>query len=260
MEQENGPSAPQQVVNISQVPMEDNKTLKDAYSSTAATILGVLQIIIGVVFFFGEIDISFRIIVLTCNFSAFFPFSLPFMFLSAFFCVSGGIAIGGASGNKCLMVTTMVMSIICTLSAIVVLMYPAIWIIVALVAAPGSAAPDRWTVLTILFMLAMLIVPTISAFLTCKPLCCQKTPSERVDQPNQAPLPSQPGLPSNQPDQQPGSLPTQPGQPGPFDSNPVNATSIIPSSNQAPALNINVNTQPSSSNMVSLKKEFWAGY
>ena len=76
MEQENRPSAPQQVVNISQVPMEDNKTLKDAYSSTAATILGVLQIIIGVVFFFGEIDISFRIIVLTCNFSAFFPFSL----------------------------------------------------------------------------------------------------------------------------------------------------------------------------------------
>ena len=57
MEQENGPSAPQQVVNISQVPMEDNKTLKDAYSTTAATILGIFQIIIGVVFFYGEIDI-----------------------------------------------------------------------------------------------------------------------------------------------------------------------------------------------------------
>ena len=56
MEQQNGPSAPQQVVNISQVPMEDNKTLKD-YSYTAATILGVFQMIIGVVFFFGEIDI-----------------------------------------------------------------------------------------------------------------------------------------------------------------------------------------------------------
>ena len=58
MEQENGPSAPQQVVNISQVPRKDNKTLKDAYSTRAATILGVFQIIIGVVFFFGgEIDI-----------------------------------------------------------------------------------------------------------------------------------------------------------------------------------------------------------
>ena len=56
MEQQNGPSTPQQVVNISQVPMEDNKTLKDAYSTTAATILGVFQLIIGVVFFFGEID------------------------------------------------------------------------------------------------------------------------------------------------------------------------------------------------------------
>ena len=58
MEQQNGPSAPQQVINISQVPREDNKTLKDAYSTTAATILGVFQMIIGVVSssFFGEID------------------------------------------------------------------------------------------------------------------------------------------------------------------------------------------------------------
>ena len=55
MEQHNGPSAPQQVVNISQVPTEDNKTLKDAYSTTAATILGVFQIIIGVISFFGEV-------------------------------------------------------------------------------------------------------------------------------------------------------------------------------------------------------------
>ena len=57
MEQPNGPSEPDEVVNNSQVPMEDNKTLKDAYSTTAATILGVFQIISGVVFFFGEIDI-----------------------------------------------------------------------------------------------------------------------------------------------------------------------------------------------------------
>ena len=57
MEQQNGASAPQQVVNISQIPMEDNKTLKDAYSTTAATALGAFQIIIGVVFFYGEIDI-----------------------------------------------------------------------------------------------------------------------------------------------------------------------------------------------------------
>ena len=58
MEQQNRPSAPQQVVNISQVPMEDNKTLKDAYSTTAATILGVFQIIIGVLSFLSEVYVS----------------------------------------------------------------------------------------------------------------------------------------------------------------------------------------------------------
>ena len=42
---------------------------------------------------------------------------------SVFFCVSGGIAIGGAqSGNKRLMMATMVMSIICVLCSLVFLL------------------------------------------------------------------------------------------------------------------------------------------
>ena len=97
MEQQNEPSAPQQVLNISQVPMEDNKTLKDAYSTTAAAILGVFQIIIGVVSFFGK-TMTFKFIALIFNFSV---GGLG----SVIFCVSGGIAIGGArTGNKCLVV------------------------------------------------------------------------------------------------------------------------------------------------------------
>ena len=43
---------------------------------------------------------------------------------SVFICVSGGIAIGGAhSGNKCLVVATMRMSIIFALSALALLMF-----------------------------------------------------------------------------------------------------------------------------------------
>ena len=58
MEQQNEPSEPEYAVNISHSQMNHNKTLKDAYSTTAATILGVFQMIIGVVSssFFGEID------------------------------------------------------------------------------------------------------------------------------------------------------------------------------------------------------------
>ena len=67
MEHQNDPSAPQQVLNISQVPMEDNRTLKEAYSTIAATILGVFQIIIGVISFFGR-SMSFKIMVLIYNF------------------------------------------------------------------------------------------------------------------------------------------------------------------------------------------------
>ena len=96
MEQPNGPSEPDEVVNNSQVPMEDNKTLKDAYSTKAATIFGIFQIIIGVVSFFGEIYGTY-----VYGDAGFLFFAVA----SAFLCVSGGIAIGGAqSGNKCLVV------------------------------------------------------------------------------------------------------------------------------------------------------------
>ena len=131
MEQQNEPNEPEHVVNISHSPMKHNKNLKDAYSTIAATILGVFQMIIGVVSFSGEIDIIWNhshtyhvSAVYGLLGSMFLPFALP----SMIFFVSGGIAIGGAqSGNKCLMIATLVMSIISALCSLVYLLYAIFW-------------------------------------------------------------------------------------------------------------------------------------
>ena len=101
---------------------------------------------------------------------------------SVFIFVSGGIAIGGAhSGNKCLVVATMRMSIIFALSALALLMFVTFWVF--------SVLDRLWlqglAMLPILLLLSMVIVPTISARLACKALRSQKRPSEGVVQTNQ---------------------------------------------------------------------------
>ena len=178
---------------------------------------------------------------------------------SVFFCVSGGIAIGGAqSGNKCLVVATMVMSIISALSALLLLIY-ATFVYMDIY--------SSFVFLSILLLLIMVIVPTISASLTCKPLCCQKRPTERVVQPNQAHYYSNPVY--FQPEQvhyQPSQVSNQVNQaqyhPNQVHYNPnlVSAANMIPNSGQALALNMNVQAQPTSSDMVSLTKQFQDGY
>ena len=101
---------------------------------------------------------------------------------SVFFCVSGGIAIGGAqSGNKGLVVATRMMSIVFALLALALLMFVTFWVFSVL----DRLWLQGWAVLPILLLLSMVIVPTISACLACKPLFSQKRPSEGVVQTNQ---------------------------------------------------------------------------
>ena len=116
---------------------------------------------------------------------------LYFAVASAFFCVSGGIAIGGAqSGNKCLVVATKEMSIIFALFALVLVIFATYFVVTVLnspnLALVGLGQDAGWAMLTILLLLSMVIVPTISACLACTPLSSQKRPSEGVVQTNQA--------------------------------------------------------------------------
>merc|ERR1712062_723060 len=107
MEQPSDPSAPHQVIYIVQAAKE-KVNIKDAYNVKAATVLGIIHIIFALI----SLGIEITNLVID-NLSV-----ATGIWTSVLFFISGGLAIGGArSGNKCLVVATMVMSIISALVA-----------------------------------------------------------------------------------------------------------------------------------------------
>ena len=124
MKQPNEPSPPQQVAYVVQAPTnvrDDNEAIKEAYGINAATFLGIVHIICGIIAFSCEID------VLLWSRPRLPPGTLGTgIWSSVFFFISGGLAIGGAqSGKKCLVVATMVMAIISAVSAGILLIMSA---------------------------------------------------------------------------------------------------------------------------------------
>ena len=156
-----GEAPPQpQVIYIIQAPKQ-KIDIKENYAVNAATIVGIIHILCGVVAFTAEV----------CGISdGNIPFSTG-IWTAVFFIISGSLAIAGArSGNKCLVVATLVMSIISTICAAILLILSSI-----MLAVPyhrntsfGIAA----TVVCVVMGLMMLVVGITSASLTCRPLCC----------------------------------------------------------------------------------------
>merc|ERR1712083_836797 len=112
---------------------------------------------------------------------------------SVLFFVSGGLAIGGArSGNKCLVVATMVMVIISAVSAGILLIMSSISL--SVFNSYSYRYRDYYGLshvsdgLLIAMGATMLIVAIASASLTCYPLCCRSTKQGAVHyRPNQVP-------------------------------------------------------------------------
>merc|ERR1712018_17736 len=174
----NASNTPHQVIYIIQAP-KDKVNIKDVYNIKAATALGIIHIICGLIAL-GS-DIAGMV-------NEQFAFATG-IWTSVFFFVSGGLAIGGArSGNKCLVVATMVMSIISAVSAGILLIMSAL----ALEFFGNryyyrQIGPYSYALL-IAMGATMLIVAIASASLTCTPLCCRSTKQGVVHyKPNQVP-------------------------------------------------------------------------
>merc|ERR1711881_611207 len=119
MEQPSDPSAPHQVIYIVQAAKE-KVNIKDTYNVKAATVLGIIHII------FGLISLGIEITNLVVdNLSV-----ATGIWTSVLFFISGGLAIGGArNGNKCPVVATLVMAIISAVSAGILLILSTILLV-----------------------------------------------------------------------------------------------------------------------------------
>lgn len=185
MDQQSGtniPAAPHQVIYIIQAPKE-KVDIKDAYNIKAATALGVIHIICGL------IALGSDIAGIVNGHNAF----TTGIWTSVFFFISGGLAIGGArSRNKCLVVATMVMAIISAVSAGIMLIMSSISLSVFEQYSYGYRNHYEFSNVPYGLLIAMgatmLIVAIASASLTCYPLCCRSTKQGAVHyRPNQVP-------------------------------------------------------------------------
>jgi len=180
MEQQSEPTnAPHQVIYIIQAPKE-KVDIKEAYNLKVATVLGVIHIVCGFIALGSDIAGMVNGDVTA---------AATGIWTSVFFFVSGGLAICGArSGNKCLVVATMVMAIISAISAGILLIMAAISLhFIGYYRYRGEMAPVSY-VLLIAMGATMLIIAIASASLTCFPLCCRSAKQGAVHyNPNQVP-------------------------------------------------------------------------
>ena len=90
---------------------------------------------------------------------------------SVFFITTGGLAIGGArSGNKCLVVATLVMAIFSAIISCTLLSLAGISMSMTHIGSEGFIA----STIEMVIGGVMLIVGITSASLTCRPLCCSQ--------------------------------------------------------------------------------------
>merc|ERR1711881_618550 len=143
---------------------KEKVNIKDAYNVKVATVLGIIHIIFGLI----SLGIEITNLVVDGNGNV-----ATGIWTSVFFFISGGLAIGGArSGNKCLVVATLVMAIISAVSAGILLILSTILLV-------SSYRYSTMTALAFGLLIGtgatMLIIAIASASLTCKPLCCGST-------------------------------------------------------------------------------------
>jgi len=206
--QQSVPNPPHQVIHIVEAP-NDKANIKDAYNAKAATVLGVLHIICGVIGLAAESAYLDSSSSSSSSSSIMWIHSFgPGIWIFFIFFISGGLAIGGArSGNKCLVVATMVMSIISALVAGILFLTSAYSVThLSLLDIRYNRNyynnPEDYhnfsyfktelnkaeSALKLLIAMGVMMLgfAIASASLTCKPLCCRST-NQGSYNPNQVP-------------------------------------------------------------------------
>jgi len=162
------PTAPQQVIYVIQMPKEKVANLKGSYLVKAATTLGGVHIVCGI-----------AVLIASITGLVFQAFEFSGIFASVFFITTGGLTIGGArSGNKCLVVATLVMAIFSAIMACTLLSLAGISMSMTYIGSEGFIT----STIEMVIGGVMLIVGITSASLTCRPLCCPPSSSSSSQQ------------------------------------------------------------------------------
>jgi hypothetical protein len=156
-------------------PAVQRGSLKEDYATEAATVLGSLHLLCGLITLTASIECMNNAAHYAMDYEPMEPlfniYQMVGIWCSILFIISGGLAIGGArSGNRCLVVATLVMAVISAVSAgiLLIIFSPLLFLFFS---DTGLIAMNFLGIVTFLAMLGMGIT---TAALTCRALCCPR--------------------------------------------------------------------------------------
>ena len=138
---------------MEQDPHATRQNIKESYAARSATVLGWILILGGLTVLIMDFVLGSPIV--------------TSIWTSVILIVSGGLAIGGARrGSKCLVVATLVMTVISAVTA-------GFLFIIAIFPYDRDAVFDSVFGTQIFVALAILVAAIVLSSLTCRALCCR---------------------------------------------------------------------------------------
>ena len=141
-------------------------SLEKSYKSRAATIIGAIQILCGIAACFSY---NAHVLIVIG-----FPLGVigPGTWMFVFFTISGSFTIcSGKNTNSCLIISTMVMSILSAISAGILILVTAIWLDNGM--AGWNVHVEVFLGIQLLAGIIELVLAITSAILSCKATCCR---------------------------------------------------------------------------------------
>ena len=151
----------------------NKESLKKSYKSGAATIIGIIHIVCGLVAFGANISL---LILLNARFNlGVFGTGI---WSSVFFFISGGLSIGsGKNPNTCLVVSTMVMSIFSAISAGILVIFSGLGLgideCIGYYRDCNEMVLYGMHILQLLAGITEMLMAITSSILSCKATCCR---------------------------------------------------------------------------------------
>jgi len=170
--EENKAVNPVQPIYIVVQKSSNKESLEKSYKSGAATIIGIVHIICGLVAFGANIAL------ILSNHAFHMGVFGTGIWSSVFFFISGGLSIGsGKNTNTCLVVSTMVMSIFSAISAGILVIFSGLGLGLDECRSYRSHCNEiglhAWHILQLLAGITEMLMAITSAILSCKATCCR---------------------------------------------------------------------------------------
>merc|ERR1712179_155705 len=148
----------------------NKKSIKKSYKSKAATVIGIIHIICGFLAFFANVGLFF----IQPSYRFHFGGLATGIWNSVFFFIAGGLSIGsGRNSSSCLVIGSMVMSILSAISAGILIIFSGLGLGLDCYYRSACTQLEILHGLELVAGIVEMVIAITSSVLSCKATCCR---------------------------------------------------------------------------------------